>query len=309
MNKKVTIKDFSHLLGVHTETLATPCRDFFTDRNFNYSIIEGAELEQLILSILKKINMDRQVIGAKERDTVWENGWKENLNEFITSKYDLNKLTPKFIRPMQPIRFNGCYVRTENPNFELDYYSAYRLWIFTEYMSKFNTIYEFGCGTGFNLVELAKLYPEKRYHGLDFANSSKRIIDLIAKKYLWNIDGHVFNLIHPDNSIEITPGSLVFTIGTIEQLASKFEPFLQFLLAKKPELCLHIEPILELYDENTLFDYLAIMFHKKRGYTQGFLPRLQELETQGKIKILKIKRIYFGSLYMEGYTHIVWRPL
>ena len=176
-------------------------------------------------------------------------------------------------------------------------------------MRKFNTIYEFGCGTGFNLAELAQLFPQKKYHGLDFVNSSKEIIDSIAKTYKWNMNGHVFNMISPDKYFELESDSLIFTIGSIEQLASKFDVFLQFLIVKKPALCIHVEPIVELYDEKLLFDYLAIKFHKKRGYTQGMLPRLKELETQGNIKIEKVKRLYFGSLFMEGYSYIVWRPL
>jgi hypothetical protein len=100
----------------------------------------------------------------------------------------------------------------------------------------------------------------------------------------------------------------VVTIGTIEQLAGDFEPFLQFLLRRSPALCIHVEPTVELYDEDNLVDYLAVKFHRKRGYTEGFLPRLQQLEDQGRIEIVKVKRLFFGSLLMEGYNLLIWRP-
>jgi len=114
--------------------------------------------------------------------------------------------------------------------------------------------------------------------------------------------------ISPDEKFEIKNNSAVFTFGSVEQLASKFDAFLQYLLKSKPKLCIHMEPTIELYDENNFIDYLAIKFHKKRGYTENFLTRLKELEKQNKIEILKVKRLFFGSLYMEGFSYIIWRP-
>ena len=120
--------------------------------------------------------------------------------------------------------------------------------------------------------------------------------------------GHLFDMRSPDEKLEIANNSAVVTIGTIEQLAGDFEAFLQFLLKRSPALCIHVEPTIELYDEDSLVDYLAVKFHRKRGYTQGFLPRLQQLQNQGKIEILKVKRLFFGSLFMEGYSLIIWKP-
>jgi hypothetical protein len=33
------------------------------------------------------------------------------------------------------------------------------------------------------------------------------------------------------------------------------------------------------------------------------------LEAQKKVEIVQAKRPYFGSLFMEGYSYFVWRPL
>ena len=63
----------------------------------------------------------------------------------------------------------------------------------------------------------------------------------------------------------------------------------------------------ELYDQNDLFDYVAAAYLRKRGYLQGFLPRLRELEREGVIEILQVQRT-FGSLYHDGYSFVVWRP-
>jgi len=69
-----------------------------------------------------------------------------------------------------------------------------------------------------------------------------------------------------------------------------------------------MEPIEDLYDEENLLDYLALKYHRKRGYLSGYLPRLRMLEAEGKLKIMEVRRMHFGSIYQEGYSFVVWRP-
>ena len=304
----ITVEDFARSFDTNVKDIPDECKELIAKTDFKYRIIEGEERDKVILDVLKKIETDEQKIGAPERQNIWEKGWSENLEEFIKSNGDLTKLIPKFIRPNQVIRFNQKYIIPSNPNFELDYFSVFRLWIFKKYLKKFDNIYEFGCGTGFNLVVLVQMYPEKNIYGLDFVSSSIDLVNKISEIYGWNISGHFFDMISPDEEFKIKNNSAVFTFGSVEQLASKFEGFLQYLLKNKPMLCIHMEPTVELYDENDLIDYLAAKFHKKRGYTQNFLPHLKELEDEGKIDILKVKRLFFGSKYMEGFSYMIWKP-
>ncbi|OGZ27156.1 MAG: hypothetical protein A2365_00605 [Candidatus Nealsonbacteria bacterium RIFOXYB1_FULL_40_15] len=307
-DREVSVEDFAESFGTTVEDIGQECREIIKQSDFKYRIIKGKERDDVFLSVLKKLETDRQVIGAPERTDQWEKGWNENLQEFLKSGGEIGKLIPKFIRPNQPIRFMGEYIMPSNSNFEHDYFSVFRCWLFTKYFKDFNDIYEFGAGSGFNLVPLAKMYPEKNIYGSDFVPSSPELINQIAKKFNLKIEGMLFDMRHPDESYKIKPGSAVFTAGTMEQLASDFEPFLQYLFKNPFSLCIHSEPIVEEYDENILFDYLAARFHRKRGYTEGLLPRLKELEKEGKIEILKIKRLFFGSLFMEGFTLIIWQP-
>lgn len=307
--QEVTLKDFVESFGAEENSMPQECIDLVARKDFNYEVLEGDKKEKVLLEIIKKLEIDNQIIGVKERQGVWNNGWGENLQDFINSGYDLQMLVPKFIRPNKIIRYKQKYICPTNPNFELDYYSVFRKWLFMTYFRDFRNIYEFGCGTGFNLVALSQLYPDKSLYGTDFVKTSADLVNEIGRVHNIKLKGSIFDMIHPDKSFKLKEGSLIFTIGAIEQLASKFEAFLQYLLNNNPELCVHVEPIVELYEENNLIDYLALKFHKKRGYTQGFLPRLLELEKNSKIKILKVKRLFFGSLYIEGYNLIVWRPV
>jgi SAM-dependent methyltransferase len=302
------LEDFARSFGTTVDDIPNECRDLIAKTDFRYSVLKGEERDKIILDVIKRIESDQQIIGAKERQSTWEKGWAENFQDFVKSGYDLNSLVPKFIRPNQVIRLKGDYVLPTNPKFELDYFSVFRLWLFRKYLAEFDSIYEFGCGTGFNLAELAQLYPEKRLYGLDFVTSSRDLVNKLAEVNGWKMTGHLFDMLSPDEDLEIADNSAIFTIGVVEQLAGKFEAFLQFLLKKLPKLCINIEPTIELYDEDRLIDYLAIKFHRKRGYTENYLTRLRELEAENRIEILKVKRPFFGSLYMEGYSCIIWRP-
>jgi hypothetical protein len=304
-----TDADFAESFGTTIDDFSSECRKAMQDSDFRYETPDRDRRDDIILSVLKKIQSDKQIIGSDERQMEWNRGWSENLNNFISSGGNLDALVPKFIRENQPIRYRGDYIIPYNPKFEYDYMTVFRIWLFQKYLPGFRKIYEFGCGTGLNLVLLATLFPDKEFHGLDFVQSSANLVNKIGESRNWNIKGHLFDMINPDETFTLDRDSAVFTFGAIEQLAGKFENFILYLLRNKPGLCFHVEPTVELYDENRLFDHLAITFHRKRGYTEGLLPYLRRLDEQRKIKILKIKRLFFGSLYMEGYTYFVWQPL
>ena len=305
----ITVADFAKSFGTTLDDFSVACRNAMEGIDFLYEIPDKESRDNIILTVLKKMQDDRQVIGAEERQIEWERGWAENLQNFINTSGSLEALVPKFIRENQPIRFNGDYIIPRNPKFEYDYMTVFRIWLFQKYLSSFKKIYEFGCGTGLNLVLLATLFPDKEFHGLDFVQSSADLVNKIGESKGWNIQGHLFDMIRPDESVTLDEEIAIFTFGAIEQLAGRFENFILYLLNNKPGICIHVEPTVELYDEGRLFDYLAIKFHRKRGYTAGLLPYLQMLDEQNKIKLLKVKRLHFGSLFMEGYTYFVWQSL
>jgi hypothetical protein len=306
---EVTIADFTRSFGASEDEFSAECLQAINNSDLTYATLDQKQRDDVILCVLQKIASDTQIIGAEERTSVWEQGWAENLEAFKSQNNSLEALIPKFIRENQPIRYNGDYIMPSNPRFEFDYMTVFRIWLFQKYFSDYANIYEFGCGSGLNLVLLASLFPQKDLYGLDFVQPPVDLINTIGTAHNWRMTGHRFDMINPDHRFDLAENSAVFTFGALEQLASKTENFLQYLLAKKPGLCIHVEPTVELYDENVLFDYLAIQFHRKRGYTERLLPRLQQLEAEGRVKILGGKRLNFGSLFLEGYTYTVWQPV
>jgi hypothetical protein len=304
----VTIEEFAKSFGTIVEDIPSECEQLINEIDFSYRIIEGIERDRVILDILKKIDTDQQVIASPERAEVWQKGWQEIYDGFVKSGNNLDNLIPKFIRPNQPIRLNQQYIIPNNPNFELDYFRVFRRWLFKKYFEDVNCIYEFGSGTGFNLIELARLYPEKTLYGLDFVSPAVNLVNRIGEVHRFNMKGILFDMIKPDTSLKIEKGGAVYTFGALEQLGGKFEAFLQYILEQSPEIVINLEPTVELYDENHLVDYLAIKFHRKRGYTENYLPSLKKLESEKKLSILKVKRLFFGSQFMEGFSYMIWKP-
>ncbi|WP_445772192.1 hypothetical protein [Rheinheimera sp.] len=307
--KKLTRKDFAEMFGVEQSFLAPETIKLIDSLNFRYRTITGDELETLVLSILKRIDSDQQIVGAIDRKQRWQDGWQENLESFKESGFLWDALIPKFIRPGQPLRLRQEYIYPEDPHFEMNFIRVLRSWIANTYFLSSESIYEFGCGTGFNLLDLSNMFPEKKFYGSDFVYSSTDLVNSIGKETGRSISAEYFDMKDPNYSYRINPSSAIFTFGAMEQLAGEINPMLSYLLSQEANICIHIEPAEELYDKNNLSDFLAFKFQSKRKYTSGLISRLEELANQGLVEIVRIKRLFFGSLYMEGYNILAWKKI
>lgn len=298
----------ARLFGTTCETIPADCQALIGQADFRYRTLSAAEQEEVLQDVVKRINSRELSTAGPEGKPRWEHGWLENLVRFRKQRDDLSTLVPKYLRTNQPLRLNQQFIVAEHPNFEYAWFDLFRRWLFRTYCHDAQAVFEFGCGSGFNLAALASLYPEKRFVGLDWAAPSTDIVNELGKTYGWNMQGRLFDFFEPDERLELGEGSIVLTIGALEQTGQRYEAFLQYLLKAAPRLCVHIEPIVEWYDKEHAIDASAIGFHQRRRYWEGFPDRLKELERAGRIEILKLKRSYFGSLYIEGYSQVIWRP-
>lgn len=277
--------------------------------NWAYAPFSKMERDQLILDFLRRIR-DRQFSFVTEGDKArWIEGWGENLQGFQLSAGNLDALLPRYIRPNMPVRLFGDFVKTEDPYFEKNWYAVFSEWLFLTFFKEFDHILEFGCGSGFNVARLAELYPHATIHGFDWAEPSVEIVESLRKVKGLNTVGQLFDFFAPDYSVDIPPNSAVLTIGALEQTGYNNSKFLEFLIAKRPALVVHVEPTYDWYDQNSLIDHLAITAHELRNFWRGYHDRLIALREQGAIEILKTKRAYFGSLVLEGYSQTIWRPI
>lgn len=307
--RSMKLEDFADLFGTSPQDFSDKLLALINEMDFRYRTISSEERDQVILNVLKQLESDQLKVSGKHRHKDWESGWSENLNKFIETKYDLDELIPKYLRPNQPIRLNRKYVIPFDAKFELNFYNVFRRWLYSKYFKNASQIYEFGCGTGYNLAIITELFPQKKLYGLDWAKSSVELVNRIAESYSYNnMSGILFDMFNPNEDLELAENSIFLSMNSLEQLGNEHEQLIKFFIKKRPMLCIHSEPLFELYDENNLVDYLAVKYHEKRNYLKNYITRLKQLENENKIEIIKIHRIPFGSLYHEGYSLLVWKP-
>ena len=270
--------------------------------SFHREII-GAERDALILSILDRIDHDEQRIASFGRAAAWQKGWGEALEKFKAKPCE-EALVPAFIRPGQPLRVDRKFVMPKEPDAELLYCRLLQRGFLAPLFKDCSSIAEFGCGTGFNLVALARVYPEKDFFGCDFCAEAVQMTRLAGKLVGKDFDTALFDMARPVK-YTLGPGEGVFTFGSMEQLGGhNYKAFIDYLIEQRPKVVAHIEPIVELMDPANLVDALGIRFHRRRGYTEGFLPYLQ---SHPGVKVEHVERSHFGSLMFESYGRIVWR--
>ena len=142
--------------------------------------------------------------------------------------------------------------------------------------------------------------------------SSQKILEFCPKnKSLFGLNDNEltakhFDFFHPDSDFKIEPGSLVYTIGGLEQLGTSFEALLNYFLSQESVDFLHFEPITEAYDRATLFGEMGYQYAIKRNYLSGYFEKLQELEEKKIIENITYKQV-IGSAFHDGWTMIHFR--
>ncbi|MEK6848983.1 MAG: methyltransferase domain-containing protein, partial [Nanoarchaeota archaeon] len=272
--------------------------------NFKHRVLDELEQQETQLQVAKYLATG--ILSSVSDDSVY----KDRLALWDRCYGESAILPPFLVKPVnQPVRLNGRYVMPESQLFEADFLAVVRAYLFDKYFTNLNTVAEFGCGTGHNLLSLAKQQPGKVVFGLDW---SKQALEHVRKMTQQGVNAHAveFDLLNP--APQCSYYNLrhigVLTVGALEQVGKRFDEFLCFLLSRRPPIIVHLEPIIELYDENDPFDQLAIHYQQARGYLEGYLPAVQRLARYGLAEILEVHRIPFGSFYHEAYTIIVWRP-
>jgi ribosomal protein S17E len=309
--KSISSQEFFSLFDFTiSKELTNQVEALVADRNFEYEVLLAERRDAIILEVLKKTEVLFSPSG-KHRESEWNVGWGENLAEFIQTGYAPEALVPKYYRPSHVKRWNGNYILAESSNLEYEFFEVLRHLIFQKFLENTTAVFEFGCGSPHNLLALAQQFPGLEIHGCDWSLSAVQIVNLLSEKNSINAKGELFDFFNPNFELNVPLGSAFLTIGGLEQVGENHGEFLKFIMEKKPAICIHLEPIYELYDENdeSLFDYLAKRYHKSRNYLSGYLTRIIQLESEGKASIEAIKRVPFGGQFHEGWSLLVWRPL
>lgn len=259
-----------------------------------YKLLNKKEEEAVIIRILETLLDNSIPFSGAHRHKQWEKGWGENLES--------GDITPKYFGKYPVQRLNGKFIKGIGKNYERDMLYTIVDSMAKKYLSKAKDVYEFGCGTGHNLWIIKEVNPKAKLHGFDWAKSSNKIVKAMG------FDGQNFDFFNPP-AIKLEKDSAVYTVAALEQTGRNFKKFVSYLLKNKPSVVVNIEPMPEMLDSTKLIDYLSIKYMHKRNYLRGYPDYLEALEKQGKIKILEKRRSGIGSLFIDGYSIIVWKPI
>ena len=277
--------------------------------NLGYRHPSQKERDEIILKILLFLNTDEVTFSGSHRKTQWEDGWGENLKEYLSTG-DLESLVPKYFGKYNVQRLNGDFIIPDDSSFEIKLVSLIQYIIFEKYFKNSDTVYEFGAGTGHNLLRMREVNPSAMLHSMEWARSGVDLLNEVAKT---NEDSRlcstVFDNFNPDYDIKLENNSSVYTFAALEQLGDDSDSIINYWIENNPSIIVNVEPMSEPLDSNELLQYLSIQYFNKRKYLEGYINKLGELEKQGKVVIHDVIRTGLGSLYIEGYSVIAWSPV
>jgi hypothetical protein len=277
--------------------------------DFRYRALGPAERDYRLRQIIDTLYHRDLVRAGEDRLNQWEAGWGVHVDQ-IDRSFDPESIVPGYFGKHAVVRWKQELIEPVDRRFEQRSLAVIQDWLFDTYLRDAKAVYEFGCGTGHNLFRVRSVNPHANLYGLDWTQASQRIL---AKLNAVGVDsklfGHRFNFFDPDRNFRLETGSAIYTSAALEQTGDRYQPFIRYLLDNRPSLCIHIEPIAELLDESNLLDFLSITYFKRRNYLSGFLGYLQALERDGAIKIHMARRSMIGSIFIDGYSVVVWSPV
>lgn len=262
-----------------------------------YRYLNKKEEEQAIIQILDTLLDSSVPYSGKHRYDQWEKGWGENLKK--------GDVTPRYFGKYKINRMKGKFVYALTKNYERDMLYTLVDEMARRYLADYSVVCEFGCGTGHNLLRMKKTCKDSvLFVGCDWTKSSQKIVNKLGDDFT----GINFDFFNP-SKLWLGRGTGVYTVAALEQTGADYHKFVDYLIKNKPGIVVHIEPIPELLDPTNLIDYLSIKYMEKRKYLSGYLKHLEELEKKGKIEIIEARRSGIGSMFIDGYSIIVWKPL
>lgn len=280
-----------------------------TRYDLDYMTLTGTDRENAFLEALRKIDSQTLNKAGIKKQQIWQEGWAENLQMFIENpRYE--SLIPKFYKKAV-MRAGQDLLVSEDPLFRFYLWDLLTTWVFKKFLGNYKTIVEYGAGTGYNLVKLAEFFPEARLFGGEWVSSGIELMNRVGKEFKIPITGFYCDMFNPaqQNMFHENPNinlkdAAVLTLGSMEQMGNNFTDFAHHLIKSKPGLVLHMEPVREYYQKNTLLDYVCMKFHDQRNYLGNYLTFLKN---HSDVEIVYEQPIEVGTIYQMSWNILVWK--
>lgn len=284
---------------------------FIDSQSSGFRNLDSSEVEAVLLESRALVESENLRKAGRHRREDWEKGWSEN-EAFLDSVPTEQALRPLYFSEQPALaRIGGKLVQPQSSFFEQDLLAHLVDGFLGGLVKQMqpDTLYEFGCGTGQHLLRLNRQWPEVDLVGLDWAESSQRLLKKMAHKVgTSKLAAANFDFYNPDLGIEVSQSALFYTVAALEQVGSEHHHFIDFVLSKRPRAVFHVEPIAELLPDGPL-ESASIAYFRARNYLDGFLDELYAREKRGQLEVISAERTGLGSKFIEGYSTILWRPV
>jgi hypothetical protein len=172
-------------------------------------------------------------------------------------------------------------------------------------------IVELGTGYGYNLFSLHLSHPGWSLQGFDISpngiTAGREIanrFDLSDRISLDRID--LTNASDPN--LAAIKDKIVLTYFCIEQIPYDVRKVVENILAARPKRVINVEPTTELLDLTDPRDLVSLCYIRSVDYQTELFSTLDELERQGRIRIIARERMPFApSINNDGFLYC-WEP-
>ena len=121
---KIKIEDFSSL-----GELSLFAKNIIKQSDLRYSYPDIQQRDDVLLKIIKYLLSDNVIHAGSHRKNQWEDGWAENLNDYLKFR-DIESIVPKYFDKYGFQRLNGKLIIPQSDNFEIGLVKIFQYIIF-----------------------------------------------------------------------------------------------------------------------------------------------------------------------------------
>ena len=274
------------------------------DRAVTYAIDVAKSIYRLVV---RRVERTAAVVNSEYNLSNWQ--------KVLSSRSWLNaKDLADFLTPPNPVerlrKVNNRILRVAQQQ-----YYQYRAGalgdLIAHHCGNAEQIVELGAGYGYNLFSLHLTRPDWTLKGFDIAPNGIAAGQEIARHF--GLSGKIsldrIDLTDAsDPNLAAIANEVVFTYFCIEQIPYDVRKVVENIIAARPKRVINIEPTTELLDLTVPRDLVSLLYIRSVDYQTRLFSTLDELERQGRIRIIARERMPFApSIHNDGFLYC-WEP-
>lgn len=173
-------------------------------------------------------------------------------------------------------------------------------------------IVELGAGYGGKILRLAQepQLAALRFFAAEFTASGRALIELLARNERLDVPvGYCDFRSCRLEGLDLPTDCVFYTLYATMYVPTLPEAFPAFLAQYRPRAVVHVEPIWEHCDNNSLYGMLRKRYLEANDYNRNLRSVLKSCELQGQLQVVRECRAVEGVNPLMPASVVVWRPL